>query len=209
MVDAGHAPLGGTIDEQVVGQVGKAVAGGAVDRPVVGQTFVFSEDLFDDQIEGQRIVRRQRTAADHLLQAPEITSRIIEPVGMVDAQSIDLALGQQIEDEAVGGFEYCRLIHAQGGQVVDVEKTSVVDLVGGNAPEGEAVTLLLNQLVQQVEAGFVAGLAIEFRQNFGDVMGDVGTGRAQGCEVTFVHFLVALALGHARRVGVGTCRQVA
>ena len=173
-VDTRHAPLGGAIDEQVVDQVGEAVAGRAVDRPVVRQALVVGEDLLDHQIQRQRFARRRGLAADGLLQVTEVLARIVEPIRMVDAQPLDLALGDEIENEAVGGVEHRRVFHAQRGEVVDVEKAPVVDLVGGDTPVGEAVALELDQLVQQVEAGGITGAAVEFRQIVGDMVGDIG-----------------------------------
>ena len=61
----------------------------------------------------------------------------------------------------MGGLEDVLALHAQGGQVVDVEEPAVVDLVGGHPPVGQAVALVLEQVVQQVEAPRVARLAVE------------------------------------------------
>ena len=97
------------------------------------------------------------------LEPLKVLGRIVEPVGVIDPQPVDLALGQQPQDQAVCGLEDLLALHAQGGQVVDVEEAAVVDLVGRDPPVGQAIALMLEQVVQQVEAVRVAGLAVEQR----------------------------------------------
>ncbi len=56
--------------------------------------------------------------------------------------------------------EHGRELHADGGQLVDVEEAAVVDLLGGDAPVRETVRLLVEQPVEVVEAPRVAALAV-------------------------------------------------
>ena len=67
-----------------------------------------------------------------------------------------LPSAQQPQDQLVRGGEDLRLLHAQGGQFVDVEEAAVVDLVGGDPPVRQAIGLLVEQVVEQVEAVRVA-----------------------------------------------------
>ena len=71
---------------------------------------------------------------------------------MIDAQPGDLAGAQQLEGFVVDGGEHLRLLDANGGEVVDVEEAPVVDLLGGHAPERQAVRLIGEQCFQPVEA---------------------------------------------------------
>ena len=52
---------------------------------------------------------------------------------MVDAQAVQHALAQQLEDQPMRVLEQLRQLHAQAGQLVDVEEAAVVDVVGGDA----------------------------------------------------------------------------
>ena len=45
-----------------------------------------------------------------------------------------------------------RILHAQPDQIVDVEEAPVIDLLARHAPERQPVRLLLQQLVQRIEA---------------------------------------------------------
>jgi len=48
---------------------------------------------------------------------------------MVDANGVDLARLEQFQNEAMRGFEDARILHAQRGEIVDVEEAPIVDVV--------------------------------------------------------------------------------
>src|SRR5215469_13541878 len=96
------------------------------------------------------------------LQPLEVLLGIVEPVGMVDAESVNLAFAQESEYEFVGLVEDKLRLLSQGSEVVDVEKAPVIDVVGGNPPIGEAIGLRLDQLVQGIERGGIAGFPVHF-----------------------------------------------
>ena len=156
------------VDQQSVRDRGEAVAGRAVHRPRLGQALVPGEDLLrhHPQRAGRAPARRRceveegrpRVAA---LQPVEVAGRIVEPVGVIDAQAVDLARRDELEHEAVGRIEDRLVLHAEGGEVVDVEEAPVVDLVGGDAPEREPVRLRFQQLVQMLERARHARRAVE------------------------------------------------
>ena len=78
---------------------------------------------------------------------------------MIDAKSTDLALADQAEGELVAGGEDLGALHPDGGQMVDVEETAVVDLVAGHAPVGQPVRLIGKHLEQfRTEARAIASL---------------------------------------------------
>ena len=70
---------------------------------------------------------------------------------MVNAQARDEAAAQETEDDFVDSVEDGALLDAHGGKVVHVEEAAVVYLVGGDAPEAQAVGLFADELFEQVE----------------------------------------------------------
>ena len=68
------------------------------------------------------------------------------------------------------------VLGAKGGEIVDVEEATVIDVIGGDTPLGEAIRLGLDEFVQGVEAAGIVGRAVdcgyilddEFRNVFGD-----------------------------------------
>ena len=77
---------------------------------------------------------------------------------MIDPEPGHDAVAHQPEDEAVGLLEDRGHLHANGGQLVDVEEPPVVDLLAGHAPVRHAIGLLAEQPVEQVEGGRIAGV---------------------------------------------------
>ena len=73
-------------------------------------------------------------------------------VDAANAQAGDESAADEAEDDFVNRREDGALLDADGGQLVDVEEASVVDLVGGDAPEAQAVGLVADELFEQVEA---------------------------------------------------------
>ena len=114
-----------------------------------------------------------------LLEPPKVLRRVIQSVGMIDPQPIQLALGQKPEHQTVGRLENVLAFHAEGGEVVDVKEPPVVDLIGSDPPVGQPVALVLQEVVQEVEASGFSRLAVEDR----DVLFDERTGLlVLGCE---------------------------
>jgi hypothetical protein len=95
-------------------------------------------------------------AAGALLQRRAIGRRVEQPVDMIDAQPLHIATLNQRQDQAVRDIEQFRLFDAQSGEVVDVEKPAVIDLVGRDMPVGDAKALHLQQTVQPPPARWAA-----------------------------------------------------
>jgi hypothetical protein len=101
---------------------------------------VSCRDLFDQEVEraGRPSVLWSGIDAGNLrialLKAPEVLLGIVEPVRVIDAQPVDLAGGREGEHETVRCLEHLLVLHAQRGEIVDVEEAPVVDLVRGDAP---------------------------------------------------------------------------
>ena len=75
---------------------------------------------------------------------------------MIDAQAGDRAAADQLEKQPVRGVENFRQFHPDGGQIVDVEKSPVIDFLRRDAPESEAIGLIVQERVERVETARVA-----------------------------------------------------
>ena len=60
--------------------------------------------------------------------------------------------------------EHFRIFHVDSHQMVDVEKTAIIDLMSGGAPVGKPVNLFFQQLMQGVETFWMALSSIEYFQ---------------------------------------------
>ena len=80
---------------------------------------------------------------------------------MVNAQTADLAGLHQFEDKLVCLFEDGRILHPDCPQGIDIEESAIVDLLGSDAPMGDAIDLIAKKRVQQIETARVASCAVE------------------------------------------------
>jgi hypothetical protein len=60
---------------------------------------------------------------------------------VVDAEGVEAAVGDPLEDPRVRLGEDARVLHAERDELVDVEEAPVVDLARGATPAGERVVL--------------------------------------------------------------------
>jgi hypothetical protein len=95
------------------------------------------------------------------LQAPEVLGRSVESVGVVDAESGDPPGPDETKDEPMSLGEDVRVLHADGRELIDVEEASVVDLLPGHPPKCDPVSLLGQQLVEEVEGSRILGRPVE------------------------------------------------
>src|SRR5690242_17967169 len=132
-------------------------------RPGRRQVLERGGDFLDQQVDRQAPILSGRAevggacAADAGLQPLEVLLRIPEAVRMIDAQSVDLARTDELEQKPLRILEYRQVFDAQPGEVVHVEKPPIVDLIGRNTPRRESIRLRLQQLVQVVERFVIAG----------------------------------------------------
>ncbi len=188
--------------------VHELVAGGAIHAPVIVQALPRGEDLFDvdgqmDALFGRRgaALPGRAQAIDATTQAPAVAARVGQAIDVVDAQTIDQAIADELEDPFMGLFEYHGSLDPQAAELIDIEEASPVDVVGRGAPAGQAIVLAFEQGMQAPEAlcrgavvmlqrGFqlAAGLAVleqlgKFAAQLpgGDIRGRLGF---QGVEVT-------------------------
>ena len=96
------------------------------------------EDLLDQQVDRPAAARIDLGAfaipafGEHVGDARQqpltVALRVVHAVDVIQAQSLNLVLGDQAEQEAMGGLEHLAPFHAQTGQLVDVEEAAIVDL---------------------------------------------------------------------------------
>src|SRR5690606_24872539 len=90
--------------------------------------------------------------------------RVEEAVRVVDAEPGHLALLDEPKDQAMGLVEDFGTLDTHPGEAVDVEEATVVDLLGGDAPEGQTVGLVIEHPLQVVEVVWLAAPGIVLDQ---------------------------------------------
>ena len=93
-------------------------------------------------------------------QALQVTARVGQPVGMVDAQPVEHAVAQELEHLAVQQREDLGVLHAHAGQVVDVEEAPV-PAVGGVVVEDPRALALVGPPAVLVGHAHVVGHDVE------------------------------------------------
>ena len=101
---------------------------------------------------------RQRRLSLKIL---KIFEWIEQAVGMVHSNPGYQAFLDEFKWNAVNGSEHIGVFHPDGGQVVDVEKTAVVDFVGRDPPKTQAIGLIVEQALQIVETVGIAFGAVD------------------------------------------------
>jgi hypothetical protein len=77
---------------------------------------------------------------------------------MVDAQSCNMSRIDQLKEQPVCRIENLRQLDTNGGQRIHIEKAAVVDLLAGDPPGTEPISLGLDQVVHPIEASGVRGI---------------------------------------------------
>ncbi len=172
------------VDEQAVDPVQELVARGPGHRPGPGQRLVGLQDVLD----------HHPGAAGGRGQPVQVAVGVAQAVDVVDPQPRHQAPLNQGLDQAVSVVEHLGVLHPDPRQRLDVEKTAVVELLAGGAPEGQAVVLALQQVVEGIGVGIDRG---HLGVNRG---GHVGLGVEQAPQPLVQDAAVALPLG--RHVGV-------
>src|ERR1700722_11796174 len=90
---------------------------------------------------------------------------------MIDPQALHVSALDQAEHQSMRLFEQLWQFNAQTGQLIDIEKPSVIDLLCGDPPIGDPICLRFEELVQPLEARRVTGLSGEPSQCVLDAVG--------------------------------------
>src|SRR6185312_367744 len=85
---------------------------------------------------------------------------------VIDADSRYQGFLYQLERDAMNIGEHFRTFYTDSGQIVDIEKPAVVNLVRGDSPETQAVGLIVEHFFQRVKTVRVAFGAIDDDQYF-------------------------------------------
>ncbi len=106
------------------------------------------------------------------------------------------------------GGEYVRIFHADGSEVVNVEKTAVVNFVGCDSPKAQAIGLMVEEAFEIIETvggafGTVDGSQHLIQSRSGDF-----TAFDQGRQPALNDFLFPLTFPHFGQVGVLARGQV-
>ncbi len=143
---AQQLPEPGRVGEDPVHVPQGVVAGGARDGPGGRQVLAVGQDLLHDR----------PAAARRLVQPREVAVGVGEPVRVVDAQPVDHALVQQLEDLVVGGLEDLGVLHPHPDELGDAEEAPVVELGAGQPPPHGPVPLRVQQMRQRQVLGALA-----------------------------------------------------
>ena len=166
--------------------------------------------LVSEPLIGRVCLKEPLRDAEHVLvlQTVQILLRVVEPIRVVNAHPVHLALAQEAQDEAVGGCEHCRFFHAERRQVIDVEKAPVVDLGRGYTPVTEPISLRLQEGVQEVKAMRVARCAVEERHRVLDALPYRGMGIGQRRQTPLDDLFFPLQLSHPGGLCLAARRQM-
>src|SRR5262249_26286331 len=69
---------------------------------------------------------------------------------MIDPQTVDHSTVKPMEHQRMRILKHTLVLHPQADQCVDVEKTTIVDVLRSNTPVGQAIVLALQQLVESI-----------------------------------------------------------
>uniref|UniRef100_A0A7C1FE39 Uncharacterized protein n=1 Tax=Ammonifex degensii TaxID=42838 RepID=A0A7C1FE39_9THEO len=133
--------------KEQVDRVKKIIAGSSLYGPVCGKPFVAAEDFLYDDIE-----IRLSQCREFRPQPFEVALWVPKTVDVVDTEAGGDTRSSQRQDAVVHGVENGRGFDSKPDQLAHVEEPAVVDFVVGQAPEGEAVVLRLDDLLQVLKA---------------------------------------------------------
>src|SRR5438045_5158242 len=69
---------------------------------------------------------------------------------MTEPQGLHPPFVEKSEEKRMGALEYRRILHANGGDSIDVEESTIVDLLGRDPPGSQPIALLAKQSVEIV-----------------------------------------------------------
>ena len=134
------------------------------------------------------------------LKVSQVPHRVVQPVDVVDPQAVDVAAHEQVERQAMAFLEDLRILHADRGQLVDVEEAAVVDFVGRGLPVHQPIDLPIEEVVEAVVAARILRRAVEIAHVSGDVGGDPGGAAHEAAKPVLDDLLFPLPFRHPRRV---------
>src|SRR5687768_9077905 len=127
---------------------------------------------------------------------------------MINAQSLNAAVTDEPEDDLMNRAEHFRQLDSDRRKVIDVEEAPVIDLVRRNAPERQAVRLIVEETFEVVEAGRRARRPVDVRKDLFHGVTHLGTAADQLAQSPFRDFLLPLTFLKPFRALLITRRQI-
>src|SRR6266567_4120545 len=107
------------IDQKAVELADEIVTGGSRHRPIRAQPLVPCQNLLENDITRCAL---PRSRSDQRLQPGTVLAGIEQPINMIDAQSVQLALAYETRHETMDRGKKFRILDADASKIVDVEK---------------------------------------------------------------------------------------
>ncbi len=128
---------------------------------------------------------------------------------MVNAQAECALPGDDIQHQRVRGAEDFLAVAAQCRQRRDIKESAVVDLIGGDAPVGQAIRLRGEQRIERIKAACFSRSTVQPGQGIRDGAGDLGMIGQERADPPLDDFLLAMSFGDTLALALGVHRQVA
>src|SRR5262249_30307703 len=121
--------------------------------PLFRQTFVARQDLLDDEIGGTCGCMRRALLLECAQSRPELSAiipRLRQPIDVIDAHTVDQALGVEAQHGGVNRLKYLVVFDSKRGKLVDIEEAAPVYLVVCGSPPCQPIVLTLEQGMQHL-----------------------------------------------------------
>ena len=106
------------------------------------------------------------------------------------------------------GIEHFRQFHPDCRQIIHVEKAAVINFLGCDPPECEAIRLGVEQFVEPVKAARITWAPVHLGQSFLDRALDLGRFLTTPLQAALYDFFFARALSNFFRINLSAARQI-
>src|SRR5580704_6119764 len=110
------------------------------------------QDFFDDQIE---------IRPGLLAQAPQVALGIEQTIDVVDPKPVKRAGAEKAQNKSMCVLEDLRQLHPKASEIIDVEKTPIVDVIGCDAEVSNPPALEPDEAVQLAPGFQLSGCTID------------------------------------------------
>ena len=127
---------------------------------------------------------------------------------MIEPQTVDPPFRSERENVCMRPLEDGGKLHPYGGEIVDVEEATVIDLLARDAPIAEAKTLLAEECVEPIEGRWVSLPSVVRKDGIVEGTGDVFASRRERGEAAFDDLFLPRALQSPLGCGLPPLRKV-
>jgi hypothetical protein len=127
---------------------------------------------------------------------------------VIDSHPGHSAGPDELEQKFVRSVEDLGQFHPDRGEIVDVKEAAVIDFLRRHAPEGEAIGLVVEQMIERIKASGLARLAVDLRDGLPHRGLDLGRFLATPLQPALDDFLFPRPLRDPLRIGFGAPRQI-